>query len=170
MLPTKNIEDAQLGTFCVRCLLWRQSRQPPVDAYKKTRGLERLCDHEIPYAVHHCSTCNRCVRDLSHHCGVFGRCITGRGGRSGNYVYFRTMVIAGYAASVTFACVLLTYVCYSVKGSVQMKAGLLAALVCAGFFVHGWLEMLLEACSAAVGAFDGIKSDQTPAAERRRAS
>ncbi|CAL1136383.1 unnamed protein product, partial [Cladocopium goreaui] len=42
---------AKLGSFCVRCLLWRD--------------LEG----------HHCSICQRCVVHFDHHCGVLGRCI-----------------------------------------------------------------------------------------------
>ncbi len=74
-----NVHDADRGTFCVRCLLWR----------------EREEKH-----VHHCSICQRCVRDFDHHCGVFGRCIAGQG-LHGNMGYFKVVIAMGCCGAFT---------------------------------------------------------------------
>jgi len=70
---SRNIEgpqgDARLGSYCVRCFVWR----PPSI---------RVLEH-----AHHCRTCGRCVTKFDHHCGVFGRCIVG-----GNMPCFQLLV------------------------------------------------------------------------------
>ena len=49
-----NLRDSDgSGSFCVRCCVWR------------------------PPTAHHCSICQRCVRDFDHHCSIFGGCIGG---------------------------------------------------------------------------------------------
>jgi len=58
------------STYCIRCLVWR------------------------PTGAHHCSVCQRCVRDFDHHCCVFGRCIAGQG-CSGNIKFFYGAIAAG---------------------------------------------------------------------------
>ena len=70
--------------FCVRCCIWRP-------------------DPAFGGHVHHCSICQRCVRDFDHHCGVFGRCIAGSGFR-GNMGYFKTILLM--AAAGFFTCII----------------------------------------------------------------
>mmetsp|Transcript_4313 Transcript_4313/g.11367 ORF Transcript_4313/g.11367 Transcript_4313/m.11367 type:complete len:148 (+) Transcript_4313:64-507(+) len=65
--------------YCVRCLVWRGTK----------------ADN-----CHHCSICQRCVRNFDHHCGVFGRCIAGEGYR-GNMGYFKVIISMGGAGIVT---------------------------------------------------------------------
>lgn len=78
-LDVGNFRDDDRGTFCVRCLLWREHS----DAN-----------------VHHCSICQRCVVDFDHHCGVFGRCIAGQGLR-GNMGYFKVVIAMGCLGTFT---------------------------------------------------------------------
>jgi len=71
-------------TFCTRCLVWRR--------VSTRRSRRRL--------FHHCSICQRCVRDFDHHCGVFGRCIAGTA-TSGNMLPFVVLILNGAAGWIT---------------------------------------------------------------------
>lgn len=79
-------QDGQV--FCVRCCIWR----PDPVSYRQDN-------------THHCSICQRCVRDFDHHCGVFGRCIAGEGMR-GNMGYFKTILMMFMAGFIT--CIIAT--------------------------------------------------------------
>jgi hypothetical protein len=74
-----NFRDPARGTYCVRCLLWREKAERE---------------------VHHCRICQRCVVDFDHHCGVFGRCIAGRG-LHGNMGYFKGVIAMGCLGTFT---------------------------------------------------------------------
>ena len=153
-LPAKNIEDAELGTFCIRCCVWRPASEPgghccglqakggdSLHAY----DFGRIIDHALAHAFrhggvgtsHHCSICQRCVRDFSHHCGVLGRCIAGKGA-NGNYKYFRLLVTSGYMAACTVASSFLLLSIYAVRGP-PFLSGTHAALVAVGCYVAYWL-------------------------------
>ena len=149
-LPSENLRDATLGSFCVRCLVWR----PPAPAtracctdgacelsrddhcndqshaHRKRAPLRVLgaaakrlaasaCAHEG--APHHCSICQRCVRNFSHHCGFFGRCIA-----EGNIAFFRTIIACGHTAGLTYAVVLAAFLAHS--ASAGPASALLVAL------------------------------------------
>ncbi|KAL1504467.1 hypothetical protein AB1Y20_010872 [Prymnesium parvum] len=80
-------------SFCVRCLVWRPDPQGRA-------GSDDDSDEFEEGEVHHCSTCQRCVRDFDHHCGVFGRCIAGKG-FAGTMGYFKVIISMGVAGCVT---------------------------------------------------------------------
>lgn len=148
-LPTENVLDPAHGSFCVRCLVWRSPQatckpccaadaceqaagdhkqhhehSPPSQAAPLVAAAERLvgaaCSHTG--AAHHCSICNRCVRDFSHHCGFFGRCIA-----RGNMPFFRTIIATGQAAGFTYAIVLTSFLAHSAR-SVHATAVVALAL------------------------------------------
>jgi len=73
----RNVVDKAGDSYCVRCLVWRPPR------------------------AHHCSICQRCVRNFDHHCGVFGRCIAGTA-TSGNLPFFVAIICIGYLAALLF--------------------------------------------------------------------
>lgn len=88
----RNIQDRG-RTYCVRCCLWRDA---PPGHLPRSSGDSQLANG----SVHHCSICQRCVRDFDHHCGVFGRCIAGSTW-SGNMPYFKLIIAMAVAGLVT---------------------------------------------------------------------
>ena len=143
-LPTQNIVDKELGSFCVRCLVWR----PPYEeesAHCRAHSplnLRHLLDQYFDHggrAPHHCSVCQRCVTDFSHHCGVLGRCISGHGIR-GNYKYFRVLADMGYIAALTNLAVLLLHLWFAMSGSTSLHVQ--ASTFCLGLAVT-WLAYWL---------------------------
>jgi hypothetical protein len=109
----RNVESPELGSFCVRCFVWRAHAAPEVHARRcqPRQLIVRPFDHG-GRAAHHCSTCHRCVTDFSHHCGFFGICIAGRGWR-GNYKYFRAVLSIAPAAALTLATALFARAWYA---------------------------------------------------------
>eukprot|EP00928_Gymnodinium_smaydae_P088712 TRINITY_DN72775_c0_g1_i1.p1 TRINITY_DN72775_c0_g1~~TRINITY_DN72775_c0_g1_i1.p1 ORF type:complete len:265 (-),score=46.02 TRINITY_DN72775_c0_g1_i1:113-907(-) len=76
-----------MGSFCVRCLVWRPKTVSKGDAGEFTYRGE----------VHHCQVCQRCYTGFDHHCGVFGRCIVQK-----NLLYFYLLVAMLPAGLATF--------------------------------------------------------------------
>ena len=96
-----NIESGN-DTFCIRCLVWRRAGADAASARgSSARGSERARQRRRwkKSHAHHCSVCQRCVKDFDHHCGVFGRCIAGEGFK-GNMGYFKTIIAMAGAAVV----------------------------------------------------------------------
>jgi hypothetical protein len=98
--PRGNITDGQLGTYCVRCYLWRDSQPGRPDCASRYLGRRIALCAPVPKRSHHCSTCQRCVVDFDHHCGVFGRCIAGQG-FAGNMGFFKLIITCGSWGSIT---------------------------------------------------------------------
>ena len=150
-LPGKNIDDTALGTFCVRCLVWRPKRVghaggccQPEDEHCSREPLpwwrhllERAFSHGGVGVSHHCSVCQRCVVDFSHHCGVLGRCIAGKG-IEGNYKWFRLLVTTGYMALATCAMSLLALALYT-DMLTWLSSSYLLMLLLLGIYVAYWL-------------------------------
>ena len=88
-------------TFCVRCMIWRHEGSSHGNPDSDDSS-ESDSEEEEGEEVHHCSICQRCVRDYDHHCMVLGRCIAGKG-YSGTRGYFKVGLSMGVVAFVTLA-------------------------------------------------------------------
>jgi len=100
----ENLQHEQLGSYCVRCCVWRRSSGKLESACLPADCDMRVCEG----GPHHCRTCGRCVNHFDHHCGLFGRCIAGQG-CSGNIHYFYAVIAIGWLGFVTtVAAVLLS--------------------------------------------------------------
>ena len=96
---TANIADDALGTYCVRCLVWRPPNSTPHHCSTCQVGERSLSPQNVP-SPERCPTRQRCVTAFDHHCGVFGRCIAGEGLR-GNWKYFVTIISMGLGGMAT---------------------------------------------------------------------
>ena len=83
-LENQPSDDPDGSTYCVRCCLWR------------------------PRESHHCSLCQRCVRDFDEHCEILGGCVGGSiRGCYGNKLVHRVNIGNLLAAILTAAFSLL---------------------------------------------------------------
>ena len=99
---------------------------------------------DVVGAAHHCSICNRCVRDFSHHCGFFGRCIAGRGLR-GNYKYFRGIKAMASMGAVTAAAVVAVHLAYTTRSWLSLAPALVGVYV-AYYLAHGGAQFFAMLC------------------------
>ena len=87
-------------SYCVRCFVWRpapvEAPVPPAGRVATAFAAARAWLCEGNGRAHHCSVCNRCVRDSDHHCSVLGCCISGR-----NVGFFHCLVLLGVAGPLT---------------------------------------------------------------------
>ena len=130
------------GTFCVRCYVWRPPAPPAYDGKKFHSRTE----------VHHCSTCQRCVVDFDHHCGVFGRCIAGKG-LKGNFKYFSTIIVLGYAGAATATAALMLGVLKCSRGNWWGSWTNIVLLTFAGYVAvaaAGWFVVATCQCAGAI--------------------
>ncbi len=132
--------DESGPTYCVRCFVWRAGpRHRKVQRCAVSCGPFMRCGLAIGVArpAHHCSTCNRCVRDFDHHCGFFGRCIAGSGLR-GNMVYFSTIIVMGQFGVFTFiSIVIATSVDIWGPPGVAVALGIAVGVACAVSIISG---------------------------------
>ena len=81
-----NIVDGDLS-YCVRCCVWR------------------------PPGAHHCSICQRCVRQFDHHCSIFGQCVGGSTAQcKGNLLIFKINIGNLAASPLTAAATLIALI------------------------------------------------------------
>ena len=106
----KNIKDGE-RSFCVRCLVWRGPAEntPGREAGFCASSCKRAFPHPACHynASHHCSTCQRCVKEHDHHCGVFGRCITG--GNMSYFISINAMAVFGFLTCIASVLISVTF-------------------------------------------------------------
>lgn len=135
--PSHNIRGSDDSSFCVRCFVWRTpsmaTRRLPfserVSRYIPTFGIIE----EVYSGAHHCSTCQRCVRDFHHHCGFYGRCIA-----RGNMVYFKMIINLGFLGIATCLAVVPIALAYrsGAMASILSAVGIITLSVVGIAFIY----------------------------------
>lgn len=69
LMGLQNIRDGD-RSYCVRCCVWRDEVETLPVGWIASLCRPQSCQRPRRVKVHHCSTCQRCVRHFDHHCGV----------------------------------------------------------------------------------------------------
>eukprot|EP00040_Diaphanoeca_grandis_P021633 m.115480 g.115480 ORF g.115480 m.115480 type:complete len:312 (+) comp28425_c0_seq2:232-1167(+) len=112
------------------------------------------CDSYKPHKAHHCSTCNRCIRDMDHHCPWVNNCVG-----TGNHKYFILFTSYIFVASIYAAFVVGRHIFHCTRDhwkgvcTVDGVWGPVSTmLLCMEIFMFGMFTLIMtcdQACSVA---------------------